>query len=755
MRIIIWVIIIIEAAPWIVPARSGDVDIKGAGTRTSRIYNAPFGLGGQMVVDPEGVNQLESVLPEKDPEVIEPIHGIVSELEGRHPRLLFTSEDIAELNAFRNTIDGRRLWSVVRSYRNTSLQPGNMKFQTDATEAQLKGFWRMPTKAIYYALTGDTKCRDELIEYMIFLLSLQHWETGSEIDAGMSAANMMVGAALAYDVLYNELEPVFREQFRRKLWLHARRMYYGGHLKYLDNSHYWQGDPQNNHRWHRNAGFTLCVLAAWTGADVQKWLMRELQNELNYMVQWLPHDGSSHEGPSYEVFGGSHLTVSLDAADHCLGTIHLQAPFFSNCTRYFIQTHLPGYQHWFNYGDQSGIKASKWGYHVFQLKAASIFADPNTVSMLDMLMDLHGVDSIAAWAGFLWYPRYVDKGTVGNLPTASFFSDLGLCYLRSSWDTNGKAAMFKCGPLGGYTLNRFRTQNGMRYINVAHDDPDTNTFILYGEGTYLAETDRYSYHKQTAALNGILVNGIGVVAAGRNEGVKWSQPATQGRDMTRMGVITAYAERESAIAIEGEAAGAYPAHSQNGQTRPAMDRMRRVFVWFVDRYVLVLDDIRGPQPVDVTWLMQGPELYEVNAPMGRYRLANGAATCPFQVVADIRAFGAIGASPAEQRGEILGWQQLQLQVRHVSSVRFASVYDLWNHGKVTVSLTTDSPEQATITITGTGFQDTWTWQAGPGRYDPSQVTGYRQDGSQIIMMNEPEPQTETLIKDIVDNTPPN
>jgi hypothetical protein len=422
---------------------------------------------------------------------------------------------------------------------------------------------------------------------------------------------------------------------------------------------------------------------------------------------------------------------------------------------YLIQTHLPGYQHWFNYSDQSSINASKWGYQVFQLKCASVFPDPNTVSMFDMLMDMHGVDSIAAWAGFLWYPRYVEKGTVDNLPTTGFFSDLGLCYLRSSWDTDGKAAMFKCGPFGGYTLNRFRAQNSMKYINVAHDDPDTNTFILYGEGTYLAETDRYSYNKQTAALNGILVNDIGAVAAGRDEGVKWSQPATGGRDMTRMGVITAYAESESAVAIEGEAAGAYPAHSQNGRTRPAMDRMRRIFLWIVDRYVLVLDDIRGPRPVDITWLMQGWELYEVDAAIGRYRLASGEAACPFQVIADSPAFGVIGISPAEHRGEILGFQQLRLHVPHVSTVRLASVYDLWNHGDVTFSLTTEGPERATLTVTGTGFRDTWTWQAGPGRYDPSQVAGYRRDGSQIIIMNEPEPQTRALINEIIGNTQPN
>jgi hypothetical protein len=222
-----------------------------------------------------------------------------------------------------------------------------------------------------------------------------------------------------------------------------------------------------------------------------------------------------------------------------------------------------------------------------------------------------------------------------------------------------------------------------------------------------------------------------------------------------MGVITAYAESESAVALEGEAAGAYPAHSQNGRIRPAMDRMRRVFLWILDRYVLVLDDIRGPQPVDVTWLMQGRELYEVDASMGRYRLANGTAVCPFQVIAESPALGTIGISPAEHGGEILGFRQLRLHVPHVFTVRLASVYDLWSHGNVSVSLTTDGPERATLTVIGTGFQDTWTWQAGSDRYDPSQVAGYHQDGSQIIIMTEPEPQTQALINDIIGHTQPN
>ena len=132
MRTMIWVmIVILEVVPWTVSAGARDVEIEGAGPRASRLYDAPISLNGRLAVEPEGVNQLAGVLPEKDPEVTEPIPGIVSELEGRHPRLLFSAGDITELNAFRNTIDGRRLWSVVHSYRNLALSYSKMNIRLE------------------------------------------------------------------------------------------------------------------------------------------------------------------------------------------------------------------------------------------------------------------------------------------------------------------------------------------------------------------------------------------------------------------------------------------------------------------------------------------------------------------------------------------------------------------------------------------------------------------------------------------------
>ena len=58
------------------------------------------------------------------------------------------------------------------------------------------------------------------------------------------------------------------------------------------------------------------------------------------------------------------------------------------------------------------------------------------------------------------------------------------------------------------------------YVNVAHDHPDANSFIIFGDGDYMAETDRYPLKpgKLSTGHNTILINGLGQAVQGRSEG---------------------------------------------------------------------------------------------------------------------------------------------------------------------------------------------------------------------------------------------
>ena len=705
---------------------------KGPG-QTLWVDDISVTLGGEMEISPRTL-----IVPEEDPELKGKAAEIVPGLRGKHPRLLFSAEDVDKLRAFAETPAAKPFLDTLKKYLPPSRPPKEPTFLTDATDAQRHGLWRMPTVALHYVLTGSQRSFERTVGYMKLLLSLPHWEK-HEVDNGMAAANIMIGAGLAYDWLYHDLDPEFREEFRRKIWYHARAMYHAGHLmKDTSGHYYWEMDTQNNHRWHRNAGFALCTLAAYTGADNQKWLLTKLKEELDYVTRWLPDDGTSHESPTYMLFGGVQLMLAHIAGDRCFGTENLKTPFFRNLNAFLNQTLTPGLTHRFAYGDQGGVDLKVLRQEVIQLKLAAMFRQENHLAVIDRLVAKHGIGSTVAWEGLLWYDPTLTGGSVSALPTSKFFPDLGLLFVREGWGEGDVAAMFKCGPLGGYTLNEFRAKNGMVHINVAHDDPDAGSFTIFCDGRFVAETDRYSKHKQSANHNTILINGRGQMPVGRGEGRGWSQPGRE--DMSEMAVVTARKqEGDDMTAVEGEISGSYLAN----KNRPALDRFRRAFVWVKGKYILVLDDIRAPEPVDIAWLMQGPTLTALDKAPGKYALANENAVCEFTVAATQETAAEIVTSPADHRGKKIGWEQLRL-TSNTKHIRLASVYDPWHRG-LKMDIEPDGPDAVSVTITGDDVTDTWTWEAQDGEFQPYVLTG-TSGGAQVFVMDQPDEATAELRK---------
>jgi len=669
------------------------------------------------------------VVPDADPQAEGTIPKFRPGLLEQHPRVLFTQADVAKIREFYESPSGAPWRAQLDAYAAASTPPASAaqaKFLTDATDGQRHGLWRLPTVALHYLLTGNATSKERVLTYLRILLELPSWETGSEKDAGMSSANIMIGAALAFDWLYNELDPEFREKFRQKLWYQARAQYYGGHLNRNNSMGYWQGDTHNNHRWHRNAGMTLAVLAAYTGDPSQDWFLKTTLDELEYVAKWLPEDGTSHEGPGYLIFGGNHLALGFDAVDHCLGTDLLQEPFFKNIGYFRILSMTSGLKTPLAFGDNAPRGLGSYGN--FLLLGAVANQQPEVAAMLRELVKRTPGLMEYGWFSLIWDRPDWGNGSTANFPTIGYFPDVGVAYLHDSWSDEGVSAMFKSSPFGGFKLNEFRTKpdGKFQYVNVAHDDPDANSFIIAKGNNLLAQTDGYSSQKRSQNHNTILINGMGQMAAGRPEGGGWAQPSAG--DMSKMAFITGWLQSGAVVGVEGEAAGSYLAYTdkKTGTSRPALERFRRSFFWVKGDYILVLDDVRAASPVEVTWLVQGEKLTE-SAP-GRYVLEAEGDQCPVQLVADSEFTAKIGPSPADDRGKALGWQQLQATSAPVPRIRFASVANPWGREDLTVTLTAKSPDEAVVTVRSKDFTDEWTWRAAEGERTPSLIQAKRVQG---------------------------
>jgi hypothetical protein len=652
-----------------------------------------------------------SVLPDKDPAAEKPV-ALVPELKDVHPRLLFAAADIPAMKA-KAAGAGKPFFDMMVKYLPDCVAPAKKDYQTDATDGQRQGLWRLPTVALHYVLTGDKKSLETSVAFMKALMDVEDWETGQERNSGMSSANVMIGMALAYDWLYNDLELGFREAMRKCLWKHARWQYHGGHLQKNPGVGYWQSDPQNNHRFHRDAGMVLAALAATTGAPEEQWFLGKVRDEVQFISDWLPDDGTTHESPSYMIFGNAHLTLFMQAAQRCYGTKFLDHPFFKNNPLFRMEICTPGLRDIFDYGDAGGLGSYNsyvWeltGYHKLKDEQAGLwkmFEGDNDAFMF-------------GWMSMVWLDPSITGGAVANLPRNELFPDIGIVVCRDGWEANSVGAMFKCAPYGGHKLNEYINKNDFHYVNVAHDDPDAGMFGLYAGGAKVAMDDGYSGKKLTSSHNTILVNGKGQ----KQEGGEWTQPI-RNTDMSKLAYMVTYKASDDIVIAEGEAAGMYP----------DLDRFRRTFIWVKGSYVLFLDDIRAKKEADFTWLVQGTGAEVVDAKAGQFRLTGGGrrATSPASadvfVAGDLQSAATVATSTADNKGVSMNLKQVQLKAKG-QTWRLASVFDLWKHEKLTVT-TKKNGEATEVIVTGPDFTDTWTWGSAADATTPTPLKGERKGG---------------------------
>ena len=713
-----------------------------------------------MAASARAEEQKVTFLPEKDPVAAEGAQvKYLDAAANTHPRLLFNAARLEQIKAFYNSPEGKTYRDLMEGYLAECKVPADRK--TSPAWGQEYGLLKMPTVALHYALTKDPASFEKSVAYLKWLAGTADWTEGGEKavadtpeayakvmetlkhlgphderNSDTTASFTMVGAALTWDWLYNDLDPVFREEFRQALWEHARVMYYGGHKGGNPEGGYWRGVPAYNHRWFRDWGLTLAALGAGEGKPEEQWLLGEVQKELQFMVAWLPADGSQHEGPYYGASAGV-LGMACEVSDDLSGTHYLETPFYRAVGAYALEISAPGMAESLYFGDCFTKVGS---FHPFFLKTAAMYKQADVMDGIRHALQFNNKGWSAkgsAWQPLIFNDVNVKGGQYANLPTTAFLPDLGIAIARDSWQDKAVAAMFKCGPMGGYKSNSWRPTHmdgqNLPYLNVAHDHPDANSFIILGDGEYLAETDRYSERpgKLSSSLNTILINGIGQAADGQPEGQDWQQPGNG--DMTEMGKITAYKNAGDVVVAEGEAAGSYLACDDAAakKSRPALERFRRTFIWVKGSYILAFDDIRSPKPVEITWLMQGAKLEPVNAAEGRYKLAKGQAQCEFQLVADLPLKSKIGVSTANDRSKLLNWQQLQASA-DATAARFACVVDPW-HKEVKVTLTPDGPDKATITVTGSGIADTWRWEAAKGKFVAATWHGSRLGGFDLTV----------------------
>ena len=693
-------------------------------------------------------------VPATDPSVAN-APTLVDAMKGVHPRLLFTTAEIAALKAqipsdpmLQKAYDGNKQWALI------SLVPSGPRpnVVADDTSALVKSYSQAPSMAYAYALDHDPAMKTKIVDTLTEMLNQPYWSDGEELDSSMGCACNMMMVALLYDTVYNDLDPDLRSKLAAKIFLQARQMYYLGHKQLgLIKNKYWQQDPQPNHRWYRDMGLAACVLVTCDEKDIDaSYLLQSLKDEMDFVIKWYPPDGDCHEGTGYQDFGYTAIATACTMMDRNLGTTYLKDSGLKNAWAQQLYFWVPGRLSDISWGDDQNSIATYVDHNAFSFfLGPHLSGDKSAQAALLMKIgkltgpDKSGKPAIFPWTMLAFYDPTVGAADYKTVPLYRLFSDIGAASMRDSWEDDAVVFTFKCGPMGGYKLNEYRNttlENGKPHaINVAHDDPDANEFDLavgngfaFHPGVYTESADP-KVVKLSQEHSTITVDDKGQVG----EGFGFSQPIGW-EDMTQFSYLTGWkTDEQGHVIIEGEAGPAY-----RGQTGPELKRAnnkladavlktyRRTAIWMPKEYILILDDIVGNGTHKITWRGTAPKSTVTNG-KGTVTTETGTPVA-FQTVSDKDFQGSSNSMMLYGRFGNVPVQQLQFTLS-TDAVKFATVLDPWKtNPEVKI---TESNGVATVTVHSANYDDTWTWNEPKDAKTPSVIDGKRA-GAPLISLSE-------------------
>ncbi|MEE8380154.1 MAG: DUF4962 domain-containing protein, partial [Gammaproteobacteria bacterium] len=532
-----------------------------------------------------GENALE--LPWIEPE------ELLSRVPAKHPRLLFPSAKLPEIRA---SLDGsrREAYEDLKKVADQALELGLMakpdfdKFDREteyemrrtAYRASYQEFTRvynqgMVPLALMYQLSGEEKYGMAAKKH---LLNILDWELdgvasleGSFDEVGLRIART---AAQGYDWLYDILTEDEREAVSQMLLARGDQMLARLEARDFLNKSAYSHDG-------RLPGYLLefsIVLAEEERARV--WMNYAMRALLTVFPHWGGKDGGWAEGVNYVVSYNERFITPLQSLYEATGYDLWKKSYFRKM-RYFLMYCVSPIGEIAPFGDaeHNSIKDRAGDiYPILQFHALH-YHDPATRWWIEQL-DKNRENSARFGAMHrIIIGDYLEPEKPKSLSPDRAFSGIGWAALHSNILNPGNDLMllFKSSPYGP----------------VSHSHADQNGFAIMKGGKALAHPSgaRYPQHQSpfhfqytnlTVAHNALLINGEDQID----------------RDASANGLLVDFKSTPHMGYVAGDA------HKCYGNR---LDYYERHVVMIRPSVILVIDDLSGPEPFSVDWLMHGRE----------------------------------------------------------------------------------------------------------------------------------------------------
>lgn len=503
----------------------------------------------------------------------------LNSFRGVHPRLFLDDNRIEEMKKLIATDVGyRQLFDREKTEADKNLLKPVPKTTDERKNCINENLGHLlGNVSITYILTGEQKYLDCASKWAECLITDEYWEDSPDLPT----AFLMMGASVAYDWLYNDLDPGFRERLKKKILAEANRSY---ELCIQPEQWYWNRRFLQNHMWFGVNAMLCGSLAIFDEESRAEDIVERSLGYFSAAVSLLPPDGSAFEGIGYWFYGMNPYFMSIYLAREMLGADLVSVPYFKKSGEFLTYSFLPknswenGDVYWgfYDSGTNTGIRDFLLRFLASQYKDGYMawFADE---------MSKGSEAQKVSWLSLIWEDPDVKPVKPGNeLPTFRHFEDFDMVFARSGWDDDASALMMRCGPPMGNKVEKL--YSGIKgNSDVGHVHPDNNHFALAGhKGELLFMDDDYAKPKRTGNHNTLIVNGVGQIG----EGEDWF------RYSGKLEEIPEIKKAESGPDLDyivGDASGVY-------KTEAGVKKYIRHLLFVKPNVLIVVDEIKLARP---------------------------------------------------------------------------------------------------------------------------------------------------------------
>mgnify|MGYP003290403054 CR=1 FL=1 len=438
----------------------------------------------------------------------EQIQAGLEKYEGVHPRIMMCEEEWEEYLVNILSPEYEDKLEMLLDYKETLMAKPLYDITTDTAIADNQ---RGVGNTLYqlawiYKVTGDEAVFNRLLEWIEVVLNLEKFGTDN---VSIAAGHLLIGLALTYDWLYDELPEDLKSKMLEKMITH-------GTLLEAAGGKAWNYQPTINQGW-----INMAAIAATTNAiyDEYEPAKEWIDTAVNYMSKaffLLGEDGASQEGVGYWTYGFAYMMFYIEFSRDLWGYDPCDnVEWLANTGTYRLYMSYPrnGWTQRYtaaNLGDGYGYDYSDIYSMMYFL--AREFGNTEYVWLADEMEARDARSTIDKLLSVAYYNADLSKNAKSpeelDLPTLHVFSQLGIVSSRSDWSGDESAIYFKCGPNIEADTVKYEFFSPLYDFGSAHAHPDNNHFLLWGNGDLLLKDDSYVF-KTTESHNTMIINGKG------------------------------------------------------------------------------------------------------------------------------------------------------------------------------------------------------------------------------------------------------